>query len=259
MAHGEVLVEREADLLRVTINRPEKRNSLSRPVLAAIGRAFAEARDHEELRLAVLTAAGDRCFAAGGDLRELEGIRARDDAAAFSEASCEALDAVRRFPLPVVAALNGDALGGGAELAVACDMRVMAATARIGFIQGRLAIPTSWGGGPDLMALVGAARGLSLLARSTVLGAAEAASIGLADAVAPEGRPFPGFVDEFVAPMRRQAPLVLRAFKAQAMAARFGLGRAEARRAERESFADAWVRDDHWAAAARALAPKATA
>ena len=80
--------------------------------------------------------------------------------------------------MPVVAALNGDALGGGAELAVACDLRVMAAGARIGFIQGRLNIPTSWGGAADLMRLVGPARGLSLLARSAMLDGAAALATG---------------------------------------------------------------------------------
>jgi enoyl-CoA hydratase len=86
----------------------------------------------------------------------------------------------------------------------------MAAHARIGLIQGRINISTSWGGGVDPMRLVGHARALSLLGRSAVIGGADAVSIGLADAVANADQDFTAFVDEFVAPLRRQAPRVLR-------------------------------------------------
>ncbi len=255
MADGEVLVRVDDDVLRVTINRPEKRNPLSRSVLAAIADAFRLHRDRQELRLAVVTAMGTKSFAAGGDLREVESIREAEAAREFSNECHAALDAVRLFPLPVIAALNGDALGGGAELAVACDMRLMAAHARIGFIQGRINISTSWGGGMDLMRLVGHARALSLLSRSAIIGGAEAVSIGLAEAVAGAGQDLAVFVDEFVAPLRRQVPRVLRGFKAQAIAQRFGWPHEQRRAIELEHFVTTWVHDDHWIAAAKMLAP----
>ena len=255
MTSGEVLVELDDDVLRVTINRPEKRNPLSRPVLAAIGQAFRVHRDRQELRLGLVTAVGTQSFAAGGDLREVESIREVEASKQFSNESYAALDEIRRFPLPVIAALNGDALGGGAELAVACDIRLMAAHARIGFIQGRINISTSWGGGVNLMRLVGHARALSLLSRSAVIGGAEAVSIGLADAVAETDQDFTTFVDEFVAPLRRQAPRVLRGFKAVALAQRLDLSHQQCRAAELEHFVTSWVHDDHWVAAAKVLAP----
>ena len=241
--------------LRVTINRPEKRNPLSRGVLSGLRAAFAAHRDEAALKLAIVSATGDRSFAAGGDLREVETIREREDALAFSDECHAALEEIRRFPVPVVAALNGDALGGGAELVVACDIRVMAAHARIGFIQGRLAISTSWGGGTDLMQLVGPARALSLLARSTIVSGPDALAIGLVDAVAPEGELFADHVEAFVTPMLKQTPLVMRGFKAQALARRLGLPREDCREIEREHFAATWLHDDHWAAAAKVLAP----
>jgi enoyl-CoA hydratase len=253
---GEVVVARDGEALRVTINRPEKRNPLSRGVLAALRAAFALNRDDPGLKLAVVTAAGDKSFAAGGDLREVDSLREREPSLAFSDEAHAALEAIRTFPLPVVAALNGDALGGGAELAVACDIRLIASHARIGFIQGRLNIATSWGGGTDLMQLVGFGRGLSLLSRSAILTGPEALAHGLVEAVAPAAEPFAGFVEDFVAPMRRQTPLVMRGFKAQALARRLGLPRAECRALEREHFAATWLHDDHWAAAAKALAPR---
>lgn len=252
---GEVLTREDGGVLRVTINRPEKRNALSRRVLAGLREAFESHRERADLRCAVLTATGDTSFAAGGDLREVRSIRTIEAAESFSDESCAALDAIRRFPLPVVAALNGDALGGGAELSVACDMRIMAAQARIGFIQGRLNISTSWGGGTDLMRLVGYARGLALLSRSALLGGAEAVSFALAEAVATEGEDFGEFVERFVAPMRRQTPLVMRAFKAQAIAERFAAPREDSRRLERDYFGRTWVHEDHWRAADKVLAP----
>lgn len=255
MSGGEVLVRVDDDVLRVTINRPEKRNPLSRPVLAAIGEAFRAHADRQELRLAIVTAAGTKSFAAGGDLREVESIREIDGARQFSNEAYAALDAVRRFPLPVIGALNGDALGGGAELAVACDMRLIAAHARIGFIQGRINISTSWGGGVDLARLVGHARALSLMSRSAVITGAEAVTIGLAEAVANSDDDFEAFVAAFIAPIRRQAPRVLRGFKAQALAQRFGLSHEERRAVELEHFVASWVHDDHWVAAAKVLAP----
>src|SRR3546814_13571644 len=79
----------------------------------------------------------------------------------MSVESRDALDAIRDCDVPVIAYLNGDAIGGGAELALACDMRVMAATARIGYIQAKLAIPPAWGGGTDLCVLIGSSRARS--------------------------------------------------------------------------------------------------
>ena len=181
---GAVLVAPADGILRVTINRPEKRNALSRAVLDELGQVFAGHAADEALRVAVLTAAGSHSFAAGGDLRDLAAVRTREGAAAMATQARTALDAIRRFPVPVVAALNGVALGGGAELAVACDLRIAAAHAGIGFVQGQLNIATAWGGGIDLMRLLGPARGLAVLGRSEVLGAAQAHALGLVDAVA---------------------------------------------------------------------------
>ncbi|MCX7141801.1 MAG: enoyl-CoA hydratase/isomerase family protein [Proteobacteria bacterium] len=182
-----VLASVENGLLTVTINRPEKRNPLSRAVLARLGEVFEEQRGNDEIVLALLSGAGDKSFAAGGDLRDLEEVRTLDEARALFDLGNGALQAIRSFPVPVVAALNGVALGGGAELAVACDVRIAAAHARIGFVQGTLNIPTAWGGGSDLAAIVGPSSALELLCSARVLSAAEALAAGLVESVAPEG------------------------------------------------------------------------
>jgi len=246
---SDVLAQVEGALLRVTINRPEKRNALSRSVLGELREAFeAHARD-ETLRAAVVTGAGDKSFVAGGDLRDLDLVRSIDDSRALFDAGNAAFQAIRTFPVPVVAAVNGLAVGGGAELAVACDVRIAAAHARIGFVQATLAIPTAWGGGSDLMAIVGPARGLALLADARVLGADDALRAGLVDAVAPQAEDFAAFVARFLAPWLARTPRVMRAFKWQSAARKLGLTREATDVRDRELFALAWSHADHWEAA----------
>jgi enoyl-CoA hydratase len=246
---SDVQVESRGGVLRVTINRPEKRNALSADVLHALAQAFASNADDAQLKVAVLRGAGEQCFAAGGDLRELASITTLEGAADMARDAKASLEAIRQFPLPVVAALNGDAMGGGAELAVACDFRIAAAYARIGFVQGRLNIATAWGGGIDLMRLVGTSRGLSLMCRGDMLTGADAAALGLVDAVARDGQSLDDLLSDFVAPILKQAPQVLRAFKAVAKAVRTGLSRTELNEIETRMFAQTWVHEDHWAAA----------
>ena len=239
-----VKVSRADGVLTVLIDRAEKRNALSRAVLRAIAEAFASVSEDAELRLAILTGAGDRSFAAGGDLKELALVKGEAAAVAMATEAKAALAAVRECPVPVVAALNGDALGGGAEIAMACDMRVAAAHARIGFIQGRLAISSAWGGGVDLMRLLGPSRALQMLARSEMLDPTEALARGVLNWHAAPGQALEAALDEFTAPMRRQAPQVMRAFKALALHLRRE-GREEMDRTETRQFGLTWAHPDH--------------
>jgi enoyl-CoA hydratase len=249
-------VETQAGVLHVTINRAEKRNALSRAVLAQLRELFQARGDDPTVLVAVLRGAGDQCFAAGGDLRDLSAVRRLDEATAMAEEGKAALEAVRRFPVPVVAALNGDALGGGAELALACDFRVLATHAHIGFIHGRLNIATAWGGGVDLLRLLGPALGLRLLARSELVDAKTALSLSLADAVARNDETLDDAVQRFLDPLRRQVPQVTRAYKALALAAREGQSREAMLALETRLFSDTWIHPDHWAAAEKLLAKR---
>lgn len=250
-------VSRAGGRLDVVINRPGKRNALSRRTLSQVRDVFERSIDDCDIRVVVLTGAGDKSFAAGGDLVELAGLRTEADAAAMSREACAALEAVRNFPVPVVAALNGDALGGGAELAMACDVRLAAAHARIGFIQGRLAITSAWGGSLDLMAALGVSRALAHLCRSDLLTAGEALQTGLVDRVAAEDQSLDDAVAGFVAPMLDRPRHVLAAFKELSLGHRRGLPRDQLLEIETSRFARAWVHDDHWAAADSILSRKA--
>ncbi len=253
MSGSNLLVEKEGAVLRVTVNRPEKRNALSREVLEELRETFGAHRDDGALKAAVLTGAGDKSFAAGGDLRDLEGLRSHEAAVGMAEQAKRALDSLRTFPVPVVAALNGSAMGGGAELAMACDFRVAAAHARIGFVQGRLNITSAWGGGVDLMRRVGPDRALALLCRGAMLDCGEAFAQGLIDGYAEAGEALEAALERFLQPFLLQAPQVLRGFKALAAGARAGLSRRELDELETRVFAPTWTHEDHWAAAEKIL------
>jgi enoyl-CoA hydratase len=146
--------------------------------------------------------------------------------------------------------LNGDALGGGAELAVACDFRVAREGAHIGYIHGRLAITTAWGGGTDLIDLVGAAKALRMMARHEWVPVAVAEQWGLIDVVAPAGG-LDGAVDAFIAPLIAQPPQNLRRLKAFTIAARRGAPRDALRAEEEANLLESWLRPEHWAAVER--------
>ena len=243
----------EDGLLRVLINRPEKRNALSQAVLNEIREVFTAHAADQTLIAATITGAGERCFAAGGDLKEFDGLREAAAVERMTRDSSAALDAIRNFPVPVIGLLNGDAIGGGAELAVACDMRVFAAHAKMAFVQGTLGISPAWGGGADLIRIVGGAQALRLLSRADFLDPAAAERLGLAEAIAPADQPFTAWTEEFLKPIRQRKPQVMRAFKAMVKTARSG--NAEAQRAqETAALVETWLHQDHWDAAAAVLA-----
>lgn len=231
----------------MTLNRPEKRNALSIPLLAEIEATLNRWRHREDLVVAVLTGAGGKAFASGGDLSELANLRTTDAALSFASGACAALESIRSFPIPVIAALNGVAFGGGAELAVACDLRIAARHSRIGFLQGSLNISTAWGGGTDLLQLLPINRALQLLCSAEVLDASTAKAIGLFDEVASDDD-FGEAVKSFVGRFSSRKPQVMRAFKTLAIMRRSGADREGRLAVERALFAETWVHEDHWSA-----------
>jgi enoyl-CoA hydratase/carnithine racemase len=244
--------ERHPGVAWLTIDRPQKHNALARTVLAELAEAISAIGSDEHIRFIVLTGAGERFFAAGGDLLDLAGVRTEPDVLQMTDQARAALDAVRHCPVPVIAYLNGDAIGGGAELALACDMRLQGAHARIGFVQARLAITSAWGGGPDLCQLIGAARAMRMMSRSELVDAERALAWGLADGVISDG---PGGADmtSFLAPLLACPPQVLRGIKAQTSAWRQGLPWADRRATEQQHLVKTWLHEDHWRASENLL------
>jgi enoyl-CoA hydratase len=250
-----LLTECSGDTLRLTINRPDKRNALSLELLDRIGSSFAQHAADATLKCAVLTASGDRCFAAGGDLRELEAVRSEAATLAMSRRARAALEQVRQFPVPVIAALNGHALGGGAELAMACDLRIATARTELGFLQAQLNVTTAWGGGIDLLATLGSARALQILLEARRIPAAEALQLGLIQRVCAGDETLADCTAAFVAPFLERPVQVLRAYKALVLANRRALHERLSKQ-EEQGFTATWIHADHWAAAEKALAPR---
>ncbi len=250
-ASNQLIVKVEGEVLRVTINRPEKRNALSLGLMDEIGASF-RAHRSSSVKCALITGAGEKAFAAGGDLKELDALRSKAEARAMSSRVHEVLDEIRYFPVPVIGAMNGVALGGGAELAMACDLRIGAAHADLGLIQSRLAVTTAWGGGIDLINAIGNSAALGILCAGKRLSAEEALNMRLYEAVCPAGDDFTAFTDTFIANYSNKSINVLRGYKATAASRRRQLHE-ELTDIARDGFVTAWVDDDHWEAAAGAL------
>lgn len=236
----------------LTIDRLGIHNALSRAVLDELANAVAYHGEDEQTRFIVITGAGERYFAAGGDLVDLSSVRSAEATLAMSRNARSALDAIRNCKVPVIAYVNGDAIGGGAELALACDMRLIAASARIGYVQAKLAITTAWGGGTDLCTLVGASRALRMMTRCEMVSAETAVNWGLADAVITDG-PRGNDVQEFLKPLLDRSPFMMRSIKQQTSASRTGKTYADRRDIEQTNLVQTWTHDDHWAAADRIL------
>ncbi|MBA9005397.1 enoyl-CoA hydratase/isomerase family protein [Thermomonospora cellulosilytica] len=232
-------LELDQGLAIITINRPQARNAIAPSTMDELDEALDKAA---EARALVVTGAGDRAFVSGGDLKELARIRTEDEALAMALRMRGVCDRIAAFPGPVIAALNGHALGGGAEVAVAADIRVAADDVRIGFNQTALAIMPAWGGAERLAALVGRGRALLLAGAGTVLTADEALRVGLVDQVLPRDR----FEEGWRSLARSLATVPAGEIK-RVMSG--GLSAQEAARA----FARLWVADEHWEAAERVM------
>lgn len=234
------MVDLELDdgLAVITIDRPHARNAISLETMDQLEKALDSA---DGARALVITGAGDRAFVSGGDLKELSALRTALDASAMAFRMRTICDRIAGFTGPTIAALNGHALGGGAEFAVSADIRVAADDIKIGFNQVALEIMPAWGGAERLVALVGYSQALLLAGSGTIIGAAEAERLGLVDRVIPRASFDSGWRDLARAMAGRPAGEIKRVMK--------GATTTEAVAA----FARLWVSDEHWSAADKVM------
>ena len=181
-------VERvENDAIAIwTVARPETKNALSFAVMEALDAAIASVAHDPTLRAIILTGEG-KVFVSGGDLRELREKTSAADAERLSDMGRKICDGLAQLDVPIIAAINGPAIGGGAELAVACDLRIADHAAKLCFKHVRMGLTTSWGTLPRLLHLVGPATAARLLYTAHEVRAMEARALGLVDWVADEG------------------------------------------------------------------------
>ncbi len=234
------MVDLEFDdgLAVITIDRPHARNAISLETMDQLDEALDRAAGAAAL---ALTGAGDKAFVSGGDLKELSALRTEEQAAAMAFRMRSICDRIAGFPAPVLAALNGHALGGGAEFAVAADIRLAADDIKIGFNQVALAIMPAWGGAERLVTLVGYSRALLLAGTGRILAATDAERIGLVDQVIPRA--------SFDEQWRLVARLLAAAPAGEVKRVMRGVPPTEAVAA----FARLWVSDEHWVAADKVM------
>jgi len=177
-----LLLEETEGIVTVTLNRPKVLNALSRQALGELAVAFGRLGGDPAVGGIILTGAGPKAFVAGADIGEIQGLDAQAGRE-YARAGQSVLNLVERLGKPVVAAINGFALGGGCELAMACTVRFAAETARLGQPEVKLGLIPGFGGTQRLARLVGPGRALDLLLSGRMMGAAEALAAGLVDRV----------------------------------------------------------------------------
>jgi enoyl-CoA hydratase/carnithine racemase len=251
---GGVSLAIEGGVAVITIDRPAVRNAIGFATTAELDAAIAQVAD-SEAAVVVLTGGGDRAFVSGGDLKELATVRTHAEAVTMASNVRTVLDHLAGLPMPVIAAMNGHALGGGAEVAVAADIRIAANDIRIGFSQVDLGIMPAWGGIERLTGLVGRARALLAITTGTQYDATAAHEIGLVDLVVPRAT-FDAEWRALAAKLAGLAPGTTRAVKEVVNAARPSIHPASRDRAI-ELFAALWAAPEHWAAVDAATAKRA--
>jgi enoyl-CoA hydratase len=241
MAADLVLVEHDGAIATVTVNRPDKLNALDVGVLGALRAAFDTLREDSSVRCAILTGAGEKAFVAGADIAAMKDMSV-EEARAFARRGHDLGDAMETLPFPIVAAVNGFALGGGCELALACDFAHASDKAKFGQPEVKLGVIPGFGGTQRLARRVGIAQARELVYSGAVIGAADALRIGLVNAVHPHAE-LMGRVRELARTIAQMGPCAIAEAK---RAFREGEERplAEANALEVEAFARCFATSD---------------
>jgi enoyl-CoA hydratase/carnithine racemase len=184
LALENVLYQKKESVAYITVNRPKVLNALSHKTFVDLRAAFEDARDDAAVRGVILTGAGDKAFIAGADISELATVTAVE-AAQSSNVGQEVLSLVENLGKPVIAAINGFALGGGCETAMACTIRVASETAKFAQPEVKLGLVPGGGGTQRLPRLVGKGRALQMILSGEMISAQEAYRIGLVNEVVP--------------------------------------------------------------------------
>jgi enoyl-CoA hydratase len=228
---------RSGAVATLTIERERAGNSIDRATASELEQVVAGLSDDPDLVMMVVTGAGKRFFCTGGDVKDYRALRTEQSVRSLSLLMQRTLDALEGLPALTVAAINGTALGGGLELALACDVRIADEGCELSLPQARLGVIPGWGGTHRLVRTIGRSRALELLATGRAVPAREALSMGLVDAVAPVGEV-----------MSRVASLTQHVTEAAPRAAR-SMKPAVAAGADAEVVADLfaklWLSEDH--------------
>lgn len=177
-----IQLEPQGDIAIVRINRPEALNAMNTDVISELSRAIDILAADETIKVVIITGAGERSFCAGADISYMVNIDPMQ-AEKYATSAQAVINKIERLDKPVIAAVNGFALGGGCELSMACDIRIASSNAKIGQPEVTIGIPPGWGGTQRLMRLVGPAKAKEMIFTGKMVTADEAAQIGLVNKV----------------------------------------------------------------------------
>ena len=183
MGYENLIVEERGAVARVTVNRPDKLNALNIRTREEILAVFKDLTGNSNIRVVVITGAGDKAFIAGADISEFAGRTALEQREIMQRS--RAFDAMEDCPKPVIAMINGFALGGGCELAMACDIRIASAKAKFGQPEVKLGLIPGGGGTQRLSRLIGEGKAMELILTGDMIDAEEALRLGLVNQVVP--------------------------------------------------------------------------
>lgn len=196
-----LLYEVEQGIAVITLNRPHALNALNGTLMRELSNMLDEVAGDKKVKVLIITGSGEKAFAAGADIAEMNTMTALEGRE-WGRLGQETFTKLEKLPQPVIAAVNGFALGGGCELAMACDIRIVADNAKFGQPEVSLGIPPGFGGTQRLPRLVGRGRALELLLTGDMIAAPEALRIGLANRVVPQA--------DLMAETRKMAQTILK-------------------------------------------------
>ncbi len=207
-----VIVKRRKEAAVLTINRPEQRNAINYDVMDNLMDAIRMAEEDERVNYIILTGSGEKAFCSGGDLAAFQGLHTKQQAYPMLRKMGNVLDRLFFCKKPTIALLNGHAVGGGSELAIACDYRVARSGIQVGFIQGSIGLTTGWGGATYALTRMDSGNALQMLMSADRYSAEAAAENGYLTYITKETN-WQDAAYEYAEKLLNRSPLILSSYK----------------------------------------------
>ena len=239
----EILFKISDEIAMISVNRPKALNALNWAAQEQFAKAVTAVSQNPVIRVLIITGTGFRAFVAGGDLKELSQHPDRAGGERLNRVMKGALTQLTQLPIPVIAAINGDAFGGGCEIITACDLRIAANHVRFSFAQVRNALTSGWGGTSRLVRLIGQSRAMELMLTARMMDVREAYEIGFVHQVVAKSE-----LETAVSTLTQQLiQLPHHALAANKKLVQFAAQhtKAETNQHETELFVDLWTQPDH--------------
>jgi enoyl-CoA hydratase len=212
MEFEHIIYEKDQSIATITLNRPDALNAFSKEVVEEVLQALEDVKANENVRVAVLTGAGEKAFSAGADIKAMKGMNALKarELSLMGQKLCYEIENLEK---PVIAAINGYALGGGLEVAMACDLRIAVENARVGQTEINVGLIPGWGGTQRLTRLIGKTKAKELVFSGKIIDATTAEQLGILNLVVSADK-FRETVRQFALELAQKAPVALKVAKA---------------------------------------------